>query len=142
MTIKETAGKVLLYFYKLQRATPLTMSHRQVGFLVKKEGGLTLTSDKVWLTKDLLGINPSASDILNALIFLRSKELIESTERAAATARIYMGVQLTDKGIDIIEGIEHGHDGKRTFDFTFNIKVDESMDVEGLIKDSLRTLSD
>lgn len=142
MTIKETAGKVLLYFYKLQRATPLTMSHRQVGFLVKKEGGLTLTSDKVWLTKDLLGINPSAADTLNALIFLLSKGYVQSSERVAASARIYMGVQLTDKGIDIIEGIEQGREGKRGFDVTFNIKVEDTMDVEALIKHSLNNLTD
>lgn len=142
MTIKETAGKVLLYFYKLQRASPLTMAHRQVGVIAKKEGGLTLTSDKTWLTKDLLGINPSATDMLNAMTFLRDKKLIQATERVAANARIYMGVQLTDKGIDIIEGIEHGHDGKQNFDMTFNIKVSESSDVEALIKENLTMLSD
>lgn len=142
MTIKETAGKVLLYFYKLQRATPLTMPHRQVGFITKKEGGLALTSDKVWLTKDLLGINPAAVDILNAITFLRDKEFIQSNERVAASARIYMGAQLTDKGIDIIEGIERGREGKRDFDLTFNIKVEDNMDVDSFIKENLKMLSD
>lgn len=142
MTIKETAGKVLLYFYKLQRATPLTMAHRQVGFIAKKEGGQTLTSDKTWLSKDLQGINPVSSDVLNAFTFLLNKDFIESSERVSANARIYVGIQLTDKGIDIIEGIERDRDGKRSFELAFNIAIADDVDVEGLIKENLKMLSD
>ena len=70
MTIKETAGKTLLYFYQLQRTVPLEMQSRQIGFINKKESGLGLTSDKKWLTNDLVDINPSTIDIFNAFMYL------------------------------------------------------------------------
>lgn len=142
MTIKETAGKVLLYFYQLQRAAPLTMAHRQVGFLDKKDKGLALTSDKRWLTKDLIDINPAATDIFNALNFLIDKGFINSRERVTAEARIYVGVQLTAAGIDIVEGVERGKDGKKDFDTTFNIKIEGSTDVDSLVKQNLGDLLD
>jgi hypothetical protein len=64
---------MLLYFYQLQRTAPLTMPYRQIGFVTKKEGGVGVTSDKKWLTKDLLSINPGSNDIFNAFLFLMKK---------------------------------------------------------------------
>lgn len=142
MTIKETAGKVLLYFYQLQRTAPLAMPYRQLGFIDKKEKGIGLTSDKKWFAKDLLGINPASSDIFNAFSFLRSKGYIKSNERVGASAIIYVGIQLTGAGIDIIEGIERGNDGKHEFELAFNIGVEDSRDVESLIKECLGALAD
>lgn len=141
MTIKETAGKVLLYFYQLQRTAPLAMPYRQLGFIDKKEKGVGLTSDKKWFTKDLLGINPSSSDIYNAFLFLRSKGYIQSTERVTAGAIIYVGTRLTGDGIDVVEGIERGREGKHEFELAFNIKV-EGGNVDSLIKEHLGALLD
>ena len=140
MTIKETAGKILLYFYQLQRTVPASMQHRQIGFLDKKDGGVSLTSDKKWLTKDLQDINPSSSDIYNGFLFLLNKGFIKSKERSNAGAKVYMGIELADTGIDIIEGVEYGSAGKEAFMVAFNIKVHESMDTDALIKDNLKTL--
>ncbi|MFZ1301864.1 MAG: hypothetical protein WAQ27_04815 [Candidatus Microsaccharimonas sp.] len=141
MTIKETAGKVLLYFYQLQRTVPLSMPYRQLGFIDKKNGGgVFLTSDKKWLTSNLLDINPSSTDIFNAYLFLRNKGYIESRERTTAEARIYVGIQLTDLGIDMVEGIENGDIGKQDFAAAFNIKVDSSMDIEAVIQQNLGLL--
>lgn len=137
MTIKETAGKTLLYFYQLQRTVPLTMRYRQLGFIERKNGVLFLTSDKKWLTNNLLDINPASIDILNAFLFLIDKGLIQSKERATAEARVYVGIQLTHKGIDIVEGIESGADGRESFNANFNIKVADGTSVEQLIDDNL-----
>lgn len=142
MTIKETAGKTLLYFYQLQRTVPLTMKYRQLGFIDRKSGGLFLTSDKKWLTNNLLDINPSSNDILNAFIFLIDKGFIISRERATAEAKIYVGIQLTHAGIDIVESIEGGSDGKREFTATFNIQVSDSADIEAVINENLSSLLD
>lgn len=142
MTIKETAGKVLLYFYQLQRTVPLSMRYRQLGFINKKTGGMGLTSDKKWLTGNLLDINPSSTDIFNAFMFLTDKGLIRSKGRATAEARIYVGIHLTDAGVDIVEGIERGPDGKQDFNMIFNIAVADNMNVEGLIRENLGMLSD
>lgn len=140
MTIKETAGKTLLYFYRLQRTVPSSMRYRQLVFMEKKDGGVSITSDKKWLTKDLLDINPNPSDIFNAYIFLLEKGFISPRERAATGARIYIGIQLTSKGVDIVEGVEQGEEGKRAFHVTFNINVDQHDDIESLVEKSLSTL--
>ena len=140
MTIKETAGKILLYFYQLQRTVPLTMKYRQLGFVDRKSGGMYLTSDKKWLTNNLLDINPVSTDVLNAFTFLIDKGFIQSLERATGEATIYVGIQLSATGIDVVEGIEGGSEGKQTFTSTFNIQVDSSANIESVIKDNLSAL--
>ena len=140
MTIKETAGKILLYFYQLQRTVPLTMKYRQLGFIDRKNGGLYVTSDKKWLTNNLLDINPVSTDVLNAFTFLIDKGFIQSLERATGEATIYVGIQLSATGIDVVEGIEGGPDGKQAFTSTFNIQVDGSANIESVIKDNLSIL--
>ena len=143
MTIKETAGKVLLYFYQLQRTAPLSMPSRQVGFIERKNGeGLALTSDKKPFAKDLLDINSSSTDIFNAFTFLINKGFIETKERAAPGARIYVGVQVTVAGIEAIESIEGGPDGKNQFEQNFNIKVGSNATVDSVIRDKLKALID
>lgn len=142
MTIKETAGKILLYFYQLQRTVPLSMQNRQLGFISKKDGSVSLTSDKKWLTENLLSINPKSADILNAFTFLLDKKYIVSRERVSGEARIYVGVQVVGAGIDVIEGIERGDDGKHEFNVAFNIAINSGVDVERLISDNLGMLSE
>lgn len=140
MTIKETAGKVLLYFYQLQRTVPLTMRYRQLGFIDRKNGGLYLTSDKKWLTNNLQDINPKSIDILNAFMYLVDKGYIQTDERATGEATVYVGIQLTHKGIDIVEGIESGANGRDIFRSNFNISVSEGTSIEQLIDDNLSSL--
>lgn len=140
MTIKETAGKILLYFYRLQRTVPLTMKYRQLGFIERKGGNLYLSSDKKWLTNNLQDINPSANDVFNAFNFLIDKGFIHSRERVTAEAKIYVGIQLSATGIDVIEGIEGGTDGKQEFTNTFNIPVDSSSTIEGVTEQNLSSL--
>lgn len=140
MTIKETAGKMLLYFYQLQRTVPLTMPHRQVGFIDKKDGGVSVTSDKKWLTRDLLHINPASSDIFNAFLFLLDKGLIQSRERVTAGAKIYVGIQLSHAGVDIVEAVDRDEDGQRAFTVTFNIPIRPDMGVDGLVAENLSSL--
>lgn len=140
VTIKETAGKLLLYFYQLQRTVPLGMRNRQLGFVDRKSGGLFLTSDKKWLTENLLDINPKSIDILNAFMFLIDKGLIQSKERVTPEATVYVGIQLTHKGIDIVEGIESGAEGREKFNVNFNIQVAEGTSIEELIDQQLSAL--
>lgn len=137
MTIKETAGKIVLYLYQLQRTAPASMPYRQLGFIDKPDGRVGMTSDKKWLTRDLLDIGRQSTDVFNAFIFLIDKGFIRSSERAKSGARIYVGIHLTSAGIDVIEGVEQGLEGKRRFTETFNISVDDSADVERVIKDNV-----
>jgi len=118
------------------------MKNRQLGFINKKTGGMGMTSDKKWLTNNLLDINPASTDVFNAFVYLLDKGFIQSQERASAEARIYVGFQLTGKGIDIVEGVERGQDGKEDFNHVFNIEVGNSIGVEELISQNLSMLSD
>lgn len=140
MTIKETAGKMLLYLYQLQRTVPSSMQYRQLGFIDKPDGKVGLTSDKKWLTRDLLDISSQSSDVFNGFTFLVDKGFIRSQERNTSGARIYVGIHLTAAGIDVIEGVEHGSDGKNVFASTFNIPVGDSMNVETLIQENVGAL--
>ncbi len=140
MTIKETAGKVLLYFYQLQRTVPLEMQYRQLGFIEKKNVGVSLTSDKKWLTNDLLDINPSSVDIFNAFMYLLDKGYVKSSERGGSGAKVFMGVNLGTSGIDIVEGVERGEDGINSFKKAFNISPAGDATVDSLIKDTLSAL--
>lgn len=140
MTIKETAGKMLLYLYQLQRTVPSSMQYRQLGFIDKTDGKVGLTSDKKWLTRDLLDISSQSSDVFNGFVFLIDKGFIRSNERTTSGARIYVGIHLTAAGIDVIEGVEHGSVGKETFATTFNIPVEDSVNVESLIQENVGAL--
>jgi len=140
VTIKETAGKILLYFYQLQRTVPLTMKYRQLGFVDRKTGGLYVTTDKKWLTNNLLDINSNATDVFNAFTFLIDKGFIQTRERTTGEAKIYVGIQLSSNGIDVVEGIEGGPDGKQAFMSTFNIQVGSSADIEAVIHENLSVL--
>jgi hypothetical protein len=140
MTIKETAGKALLYFYQLQRTDPLSMSQRQLAFIGKKGGGIAFTSDKKAFAKDLLDLNPNATDFYNAFIFLVDKGFIVTQQRTNAHARVYVGAQVTDKGVDVIEGIEGSAEGRKYFEMSFNIKTDSHATIDRLVKAQLSAI--
>ena len=140
MTIKETAGKILLYYYQLQRTVPTEIIRRQVGFIEKADGGMSLTSDKKWLTNDLQDISPKSVDIFNALLFLFDKNYIQARHLANKGTRIYIGIQPTGAGIDIVEGVELGDTGRDAFLHAFNTKVASGATVESLIKEKLGNL--
>lgn len=140
MTIKETAGRVLLYLYQLQRTAPASMQYRQLGFINKPDDRLALTSDKKWLTRDLLDVGQQVSAVFNAFSFLVDKGFIRAEERASKDAKIYVGIRLTADGIDIIESVELGSTGREAFGTMFNINVESSSDVESLIKSNVTDL--
>ena len=140
MTIKETAGKILLYYYQLQRTVPTEIVRRQVGFIEKPDGSMGLTSDKKWLTNDLQDINPKSVDIFNAFTFLFDKNYIQARPLSNKGTRIYIGIQPTSDGIDIIESVELGEAGHKAFFHAFNTKVSSGATVDSLIKEKLGNL--
>lgn len=140
MTIKETAGRILLYLYQLQRTSPASMQSRQLGFINKPDDRLALTSDKKWLTHDLLDLGSQVSGVFNGFTFLIDKGYIRAEERANKDARIYVGIRLTADGIDVVESVEMGNAGREMFAATFNIATDSGTNVETLIKANVTDL--
>lgn len=118
------------------------MQYRQLAFVDKPNGKVGMTTDKKWLTKDLLEISRSSADALNAFMYLRAKRFIDSTERASVGKRIYVGIQLTGLGIDIIESLEHSSGGRQAFSAGFNIDVASGATIDDLIKSHLGQILD
>ncbi len=133
-TVKATAGKLLLYIYKLQRSAPLDMLKRQIVFVDKQSKGVALTSDKVWLASDLLEINPNGSDIYNAFQFLINQEFIMAKSRLVPNARIYADIELTAIGFSIVEDIERDSEGARAFQDKFNVGVRSGVTIDKVIE--------
>lgn len=99
-----------------------------------------MNADKKWMSKDLLEINPSSTDIFNAYRFLIRKGVLQSTERATGGKRIFVGILVTDTGIDIVEGIERGRDGQREFAAMFNISAEGALSVDEFVSQHLSSL--
>lgn len=140
MTIKSTAGKMLLYLYKMQRSTPIDMPKRQLVFVDKPGKGVAMTSDKVWLAKDLLEINGSGADVYNAFRFLLDKEYVKSNLRLSPQAMVYTGLELTAMGIDIVEGVERDSGGATAFSEAFNMSVEAGTKVDKVVEQQLSSL--
>lgn len=140
MTVKATAGKLLLYIYKLQRSAPLDMLKRQIVFVDKQSRGVSLTSDKVWLASDLLDINSSGSDIYNAFQFLLNQELIRAGQREIPNAKVYMSIELTANGFNLVEDIERDDEGARAFRDKFSLNVRSGTKVDRVVEEQLSSL--
>jgi len=140
MTVKATAGKLLLYIYKLQRTAPLDMLKRQIVFVDKQSRGVALTSDKVWLAKDLLEI-AGGSDIYNAFQFLLNQHLIAAQAKAVPNAKIYAEIELTAIGFTIVEDIELGDEGAQVFRDKFNLDVRSGQKIDRVIEEQLSSLA-
>lgn len=140
-TVKATAGKLLLYIYKLQRSVPLDMLKRQIVFVDKQTRGVSLTSDKVWLARDLLEINPSGSDIYNAFQFLINQQFVRAKERSVPNAKIYADIELTATGFNVVEDIERDDEGARIFREKFNLRVEGGSSIDKVIDEQLSSLA-
>lgn len=140
MTVKATAGKLLLYIYKLQRTAPLDMLKRQIVFVDKQSKGVSLTSDKVWLAKDLLEIAGGA-DIYNAFQFLLNQDFVSAQSKAVPNARIYAEIELTSQGFTIVEDVESGAEGAQAFRDKFNLDVRSGQKIDRVIEEQLSSLA-
>lgn len=140
MTIKEIAGKVLLYLYEIQREQPAKLLFIVIEFDELPGGRFSLNCSENKIKTALLKISENPNDIYNAHRYLVDKNFIQSSEQAMAGSGAYIGCLLTDHGVDIIESIERGNEEKARFNLTFNIKVENNMNVESLIKANLSAL--
>lgn len=133
MTVKETAGKILLALYSIQTDNPAYLQDRKIIFR---------TISKVKLHTDakfkeiLYKINSDESALYNAFDYLLQKKFIASNQSNTMGALVLIGTHLTFNGVDIIEGIERGKGPQKVikslFNFSFNFSP--TMKVDSLIK--------
>ncbi len=143
--IKTISGNLLLLLYTLQRKARLSV-YTILDF--EFSGALPLGEDAIKLAetselaRQLLELTSgSGEDVYNALRYLKEKEFVNYREEAiGGGTHCIRELSVCADGIDIIEGIERGEDEKKEFAVTFNIKVDNTFNVESLIKAELESI--
>ncbi len=141
MTIKEIAGKILLYLYAEERMNLLVSRNRKLNIENNREKKIIELSGDEVLVKSLGEISKSANDIFLAFNYLVAKKFIWVNEDKDGKGSIsYRRMGLEPEGIDIIEGIDRGSSEKKEFNVTFNINVENNMNVDSLIKANVGSL--
>lgn len=144
--IKTIAGKILLYFYSVQRTEYAKLHDFSVSFQMRHFSNPDERSPKMErsstneLLENLLKISNRDNDIYNALLYLNGSGFIEMKESKDNVGIHLYNFQLSNHGIDIIEGIERGNDEKQIFNVTFNIKVADNVNVDSLVKAEVGSL--
>lgn len=143
MTVKETAGKLLLYFYQLQRTAPLQVRVRQIVFSNDGPASrLSVMADKRWLVSDLQSLSSSAEDLMNGMHYLKDNGFIRTSERSSSEKRAYTGFELTAQGIALIEGVELDSSGVAAFNQAFNLDLGSETKVANLTNSLLGAAAD
>jgi len=134
MTIKETAGKILLVLYSLQIENPIKLKNDLI--LIKTiDRPVIEGNDGVagWLHK----ITDDDTRLYNGLQYLFDKHLIaKSNNKNAMGAYLIRGLYVTDLGLDIIQGVEQGEESQKKLKslFNFNFTISPKIQVDSLVK--------
>lgn len=134
MTIKETAGKILLVFYYLQTTDPMKLEEMQMMFQTVVQPKLEAYAE---LKSLLHNVNSSDIVLYNAIKYLLERGLISKrNQKNVMGGLLIIGPHVTYEGVDIIESVEQGKDKqkivKSLFNFSFNFSP--TMKVDNLIK--------
>lgn len=132
MTIKQTAGKVLLSLYALQLDNPVKLEQSQILFIYLSKP--KLEADK-WLKDILHSITESDALLLNAFNYLLGKGLIANRNAKGSMGSLSLrGLHLTDMGIDVIEGVEQGTEGQKIVKSLFSFNFNANISLDSLLK--------
>ena len=137
--IKTIAGKILLYFYLLQRKNITDLNLAMLNFSFKRSpnnqvDGMEMPGREKTILKDEKFEGYSDVDIFNALMYLSDSYLIDYKESKSTAGSHLHQLKITASGINIIEGIERGEEEKREFNVTFNFNVQNNVTLESLLK--------
>jgi len=135
-TIKEIAGKILLYVYYRCRTNAVEFEHYdEIIFNFGSTYKKVKISGKGQLPRDLQKMGYSDNDLYEALKLLIKSRHIESLRGRAG---IHLAnIQLTPYGYDVIEGIERSSEDKKNFFTLFNIRISNNMNIDSLIKSEI-----
>lgn len=141
ITIKKLAGDILLLMYKLQREG-VSLYREMISFGETDQRTFVIRNEAdSGLGTNILKLSGgSAIDCYNALLYLEQKGFISYNSRKSTMDEMFHNFQVAAAGIDIIEGIERGEEERKEFNFNFNIKLAENINVESLLKVELGSL--
>lgn len=142
--IKKIAGKILLYFYYIQRDDYASLHDFALSFQIRHlpdgvKSPLINNKDQE-ITQNLIKISGSDNNIYNGLMYLYEKGFINMSKQPDNTCDHILNITVSSIGIDIVEGIERGEEEKREFNINFNIKLADNINIESLIKAELGSL--
>jgi len=143
--IKTIAGKVLLYFYFVQRTDYAKLLDTVLNFQMRNfnervETLPILGSQDSSVIKNLLKVTDNANNLYNGLRYLADKAFIEMKYTPSRTNDHFSLFRVLPGGVDVIEAIERGKEEKEEFYTTFNIKVADKTDIERLLEKQLGSL--
>ncbi len=144
-SIKTIAGRILLYFYSVQRSDYAKLNDSIIEFQIRGFSGKSDKSPQLKkkgseVVSDLLKISENDNDIYNALVYLHDKNLIKMTKSPDNISDNLINISVSSTGIDMVEGIERGERERKNFYITFNIKLADNVNIENLIKAELGSL--
>ena len=134
MTIKETAGKILLVLYYLQTTEPTKLESMQIFFQATVKPSLEADAE---LESLLHSINDSDIVLYNAVNYLLERGLIsKKKQKGVMGGLLIIGPHVTYVGVDIIESVEQGEDKQKDVKSLFNLSFNFSptMKVDNLLK--------
>ncbi len=132
MSVKQTAGKILLSLYVIQLDDPTKLG--QTGIVFAAVSNMKVDTQS-WL-KDILH-SISKDDILlyNAFNYLLEKGLIaKKNNKEIMGGLLLLGLHLTANGIDVIEGIEQGEEPQKAIKSLFNFNFTSKVSIDSLVK--------
>ncbi len=143
--IKKISGKILLYFYSIQRSDYAKLHDSILEFQMRHFSSDDNKSPQIInkgneIVQDLLKISGNDNNIYNALIYLDDKGFINMSRSLDNVSDNFLNFSVSSAGIDIIEGIERGESERKKFNIIFNIKLADNINVESLIKTELGSL--
>lgn len=135
MTIKETAGKLLLVLYSVQITEPMRLEQEQILFQTNSKPKLQTASSKF---KNLLhGITDDDAALYNATNYLLERGLLgKRNQKGVSGGLLIIGPHVTYQGIDMIESVEQGEESQKVVKslFNFNFNFSPTMKVDTLLK--------
>lgn len=134
MTIKETAGKILLVLYSLHSSNPVELEGKQVIFRAPLKPKLETDSKFKAMLHE---ISPEDALLYNAFNYLLDRGLIaKRNTKGVMGGMLLIGLHLTYEGVDLIESVEQGEEAQKVvkslFNFSFNFSP--TMKVDTLVK--------
>jgi hypothetical protein len=135
-SIKKIAGKILLYFYFLQRIDYRDINNINIRFniwnrsdnqdILEKRDSTIFNIDKF--------NSYTNNDLYNAIVYLHDSGLISYYDSEDNCGISMISFKVTASGIDLIEGIERGETEKKEFNIIFNFNITQDITVESLLK--------
>jgi hypothetical protein len=141
MTIKEIAGKILLIIYVIQREDPVGLQEEMIDIVTvvysDDKRRVPYFREDTRLVKAMRAVDDNDASLYSAFHYLLDKELIgflNKEKNKTMDGEYYFGIRLTDKGFDVIEGVEQSKESQKKFSSLFNITIAPTVKVDSLVK--------